>query len=61
MDWLKIGSALMLVAMLIYIFPRMKHALKHAPKGTAEDWKSFLIPIAGVVGFVIFLIAMVRG
>ena len=60
MDWMKIGSALLLVAMLVYIFPRMRHAMKHSPKGSAKDWQGALLPIAAVVGFVILLIMMVK-
>ena len=60
MGWEKIASAIFLGAMLVFIFPRMRHAMKHSPKGTAEDWKGFLIPLLGVVLFVIFLIMMVR-
>jgi len=60
MDWIKIGSALFLGAMLIYIYPRMKHALKHSPKGTLQDWMGYIIPITGVILFVIFLIMSVR-
>ncbi len=60
MDWMKIGTALFLVAMMVLIYPGMKRALKESPKGTAKDWQAFLLPIAGVVLFVILLIAMVR-
>ena len=60
MDWLKIGSALFLVAMMVYLFPRMKHAIKHSPKGTMKDWMGYIIPAAFVVLFFVFLIAMVR-
>jgi len=60
MDWVKIGSALFLLAMIIFMFPRMKHAIKNTPKGTMKDWMGFIIPIGGVVVFVVFLIAMVR-
>lgn len=60
MDWVKIGSALFLGAMLIFIFPRMRHAVKNAPKGTMQDWMGYIIPMIGVILFVIFLIAMVR-
>jgi len=60
MDWLKIGSALFLVAMLVYIFPRMRHAIKHSPKGTLQDWMGYIVPVVGVIVFVIFLIMMVR-
>jgi hypothetical protein len=60
MDWLKIGSAVFLGAMLLFIYPRMRQAMKHSPKGTAEDWKGFLLPLLGVILFVILLIMMVR-
>jgi len=59
MDWVKIGSALFLVAMLVFIFPRMKHAVQHAPKGTMQDLMGFIVPIVAVIGFVILLIMMV--
>ncbi len=38
MDWIQIGSALMLVAMLFMIFPRAKAAVNQSPKGTGSDW-----------------------
>ncbi len=60
MDWLKIGSAVFLGAMLVFIYPRMRHAVKHSPKGTMKDWMGYIIPIAGVILFVILLVAMVR-
>lgn len=60
MDWLKIGSALFIVMMLVFIYPRMRHAMKHAPKGTTQDWMGYVIPVLIVIGFVIMLIMMVR-
>jgi len=59
MDWTQIGSVLFLVAMLVFIFPRMRHAVKNSPKGSADDIKGVLIPIVMVVLFVILLIMMV--
>ena len=60
MDWMKITSALVLGAMLVYLFPRAKLMMKHSPKGSSEDWRSVLIPLLGVILFVILLISMVR-
>lgn len=60
MGWEKIASVIFIGAMLVFIFPRMRHAMKHSPKGTAADWKGFLLPLLAVVAFVIFLIMMVR-
>ena len=59
MDWLKIGSALLLGAMLLFIFPRMRDAIKNAPKGSNKDWLNYLMIIVVVGLFVMFLIQMV--
>lgn len=59
MDWIKIGSAVLLGAMLIFIFPRMRHAVKHAPKGSNKDWLNYLMILVVVSLFVLFLIKMV--
>lgn len=59
MDWTKIGTALLLGAMLIFIYPRMRHALQNAPKGSTQDWLGYLMIIAIVGLFVVLLIMMV--
>jgi len=59
MDWLKIGSAALLIGMLVFIYPRMRDAIKHSPKGTSEDWKGYIIPLLAVIGFVVFLMSIV--
>lgn len=59
MDWLKILSALFLGIMLIWLLPRAKQMIKNSPKGSAEDWKSAIIPLLLVVLFVLFLISVV--
>ncbi|MGD8483496.1 MAG: hypothetical protein PVJ63_00080 [Thioalkalispiraceae bacterium] len=59
MDWMKIGSALLLVGMLVFVYPRMKQAIKHSPKGTTQDWMGFIGPLVAVIGFIILLIQLV--
>lgn len=59
MDWLKIGSALFLVAMIIFLFPRAKHVIENAPKGSMQDWMGYIVPMLVVVLFIILLIALV--
>jgi hypothetical protein len=59
MDWLKIGSALFLLAMIIFLFPRARHALENSPKGSMQDWMGYIVPMAAVILFVILLIALV--
>ncbi len=60
MDWLKIGSAALLIGMLFMIYPRVRDAMKNSPKGTTQDWMGFVLPLAAVIGFVTFLIVMIR-
>ncbi len=59
MDWLKIGSALFLVAMIIFLFPRAKHAIENSPKGSMKDWMGYIVPMSVVILFIILLIALV--
>ncbi|VAW70096.1 hypothetical protein MNBD_GAMMA09-703 [hydrothermal vent metagenome] len=59
MDWLAIGSAALLIGMIVFMFPRMKHAVANSPKGTMQDWMGFIVPLAAVIGFIILLIQMV--
>ncbi len=60
MGWEKIGVLILAGLLIVFWGPRALRAAKQAPKGTAEDWKSFLIPILLIVVFVILLIMSVR-
>jgi TRAP-type C4-dicarboxylate transport system permease small subunit len=60
MDWLKIVSALMLVAMMFMLYPSLKHASKNSPEATKGDWIGVIKPLVFVVVFVIALIILVR-
>ncbi|NOR51966.1 MAG: hypothetical protein GQ470_05045 [Gammaproteobacteria bacterium] len=59
MDWMKIGSALLLLMMLLFLWPRAKQMIKESPKGGSDDWKAAIIPLLAVIGFVILLVMMV--
>jgi len=59
MDWMKILSAIALVAMIVFIFPRAKMMMKHSPKAQKGDWQSFLLPMVAVVLFIVLLVTMV--
>ena len=59
MDWLKIASVALLVAMFFVILPSAKRMVKESPKGTSSDWMGFVVPMAAVVLFIILLIALV--
>lgn len=57
--WMQIGWALLLGAMLVMIWPRARIMMKEGKKGTAEDWKTAIIPLLLVAGFVALLILSV--
>jgi len=59
MDWMKIGSALLLLMMLVFLWPRAKQMMQESPKGGSGDWKAAIIPLLAVIGFVILLVMMV--
>jgi len=59
MDWLKIASVALLVAMFFVILPSTKRMVKESPKGTSSDWMGFVIPMVVVVLFIVLLIALV--
>ena len=60
MDWMKIGSALLLIMMIIYIFPRAKHMMNNSPRAEAGDWQGAIFPLLAVVLFVVLLVKMVQ-
>lgn len=59
MDWMKIGSALLLLMMLVFLWPRAKQMMQESPKGNSGEWKAAIIPLLAVIGFVILLVMMV--
>lgn len=59
MDWLQIGSAVLIVAWLIFMWPRAKYWLQNSPKAQSGDWGAALLPIGLVVLFVIVLLMLV--
>ena len=58
MDWLKIASAVLLVAMFFMILPSAKRMVKESPKGSASDWMGFIVPMAVVALFIVLLITL---
>ena len=57
--WMKIGSAVLLVAMLVVLIPRARQMMKESSKGSPAQWVSFLSPIGIVVLFVLLLMQLV--
>ncbi len=59
MDWMQIGSAILLGAMIVFLWPRAKQMLKETRKAEAGEWQSAILPILAVMGFVALLVMMV--
>lgn len=59
--WMQIALGAMALVALFFFGPMAGRAVKESPKGTAKDWMGVLLPIGGVVLFVILLIALARG
>ena len=59
MDWVQIGSAIFLGAMLIYLFPRAKQVMENTPKGSSSDWMGYIVPMIAVALFIVLLISLV--
>jgi hypothetical protein len=57
--WMKIASALLLVAMLVILFPHARHMLTNSPEAQPGDWRSFILPVVAVAGFVLLLMKLV--
>lgn len=59
MDWLLITQALFFAAMMIFLFPTVKHALKN-PSESSGKWGAILVPLLMVIIIVVMLISLVR-
>lgn len=57
--WMKVLSAVALGAMFAALLPRAKTMLERSPQAGPGDWRSALLPIAGVVALVAILMALV--
>ena len=58
--WMKIILAAVFAFFLWRLWPVANDWMKNGPKGSRSDWNSAILLLAGVVGFVILLVLMVR-
>lgn len=59
MDWMHIASAVLIIMMIVFIWPKARYMLKNSPEGSSQDWLT-TVGLLGAVGlFVALLIAMV--
>lgn len=59
--WMQVAMGALALIALFYFGPRVKDAVENSPKGSAKDWLGLLLPIGGVVLFVLLLILLVQG
>ena len=59
MDWMQIGSALLLGALLVFLVPRLPGILRATPKASASRWLAAIVPIALVGAFIFLLMKLV--
>ena len=59
MDMMKIGGAILLVAMIVMVAPRVKDAVNNSPKGSSNDWVLAGGLLLAVAVFVYLLMKMV--
>ena len=60
-SWFNLIWAAILLFFIIRMWPMAKNWSQNGPKGSGQDWMTFALLIGGVVLFVMFLIASVRG
>ena len=60
MDWTKLLWALVLVAFLAFLIPQWLRWRKEAPEAEPGAWAGVMLPIGGVVLFVLILILSVQ-
>jgi len=60
MDWTKILWTLVLVGFLAFLIPQWLRWRKDAPEAEPGAWSSAMLPIGGVVLFVLILILSVQ-
>lgn len=59
--WLKVTTALFLGFMAWRLWPVARHWSKEGPKGSADDWRAAIVPLALVVLLIALLVAWLRG
>lgn len=56
----KITLAVVFIMLLWRMWPVARHWMENGPRGSSSDWKSFILVIAAITGFVILLVMSVR-
>ena len=56
---MKVGTAVLLGLMILFLLPRAKDMLHNSPAAQPGDWRAFLLPCLAVAGFVLLLMWLV--
>ena len=59
MDWMQLGTALLLGAMLVFLVPRLPAILRATPKASGRQWLNAIVPLVLVGAFVFLLMKLV--
>lgn len=59
--WMKIAWAIPIILMIVFAWPAARNWMKNGPRGSADDWRAALLPIVGVIIFVVVLMLIARG
>ncbi|MEE8263328.1 MAG: hypothetical protein V3R83_12780 [Gammaproteobacteria bacterium] len=58
--WEKVLTGVLVLLVLLWFRPGIKHVLKESREAEKKDWQALIIPIGFVVLVVILLIALAR-
>lgn len=61
MDWIKVLSAVLILAMVVFLWPRAAQMMRESRKGSQAEWLNVAVILLIVVGFVALLMHFVRG
>jgi hypothetical protein len=56
---MKIGTAVLLIAMIAVIWPRARYMMQNSRKGSTQEWMNVVFILGLVVLFVLLLMMMV--
>lgn len=59
--WTQFLIAGVLVFFVIRLWPQAKHWISNGPKGSSNDWTTFIVLMAGIALLVALMIMSVRG
>ena len=57
--FMKIGSALLIGGMILYMLPNAKRMMEDSPEAQPGDWTGFIVPVLFVAAFVLVLMLLV--